>query len=70
MSDVEKKMDVKDILDAINKVNDKNVYAVYVPSLKTDVMFREMNTKQEKMLIKTIVDSPVYNTEFTLLVKM
>ena len=64
MSEVEKSMNVKDVLDAINKVNNKNVYPIYIPSLKDDVMFREMNTKQEKMLIKTIVDSPVYNTAF------
>lgn len=64
MSEVEKTVDVKDVLDAIKRVNDNNVYSVYVPSLKKDVLFREINTRQEKMLIKTIVDSPVYNTEF------
>lgn len=64
MSNEVKKMDVQDILDAINEANDKNVYSVYVPSLKRDVLFRELNTGQEKMLIKSVVDNPVYNTEF------
>jgi len=55
---------LNDILNAINEVNNKNIYPVYVPSLKKDVLFREMTTGQEKMLIKTIVDNPVYNSEF------
>ena len=38
----------------------------WVPSLKRDVRFTEIDTNQQKRLIKSIVDSPVYNTEFIL----
>lgn len=55
---------LSDILDAISNINDKNVYPVFIPSLDANVMFRELSTKQEKMLVKTIVDNPVYNSEF------
>lgn len=53
-----------DVLGAIGKVQDKNVYPVFIPSLDTNVMFKEMTTSQEKMIIKTIVDNPIYNSEF------
>lgn len=55
---------LNDVLDAIKNVQDKNVYPVFIPSLQKSVMFKELTTKQEKMLVKTIVDSPVYNSEF------
>lgn len=35
-----------------------------VPSLKREVPFDEINTSQQKRLVKSIIDSPVYNTEF------
>lgn len=35
-----------------------------VPSLKRDVPFSEINTSQQKRLVKSVLDSPVYNTEF------
>lgn len=55
---------LQDVLGAIKSVQDKNVYPVYIPKLQRNVMFKELNTKQEKMLVKTIVDSPIYNSEF------
>ena len=55
---------INDILGTIKDIQDKNVYPVYIPSLKKNVMFKEMTTKQEKTLVKTIVDSPIYNSEF------
>lgn len=55
---------INDILGTIKDIQDKNVYPVYIPSLKKNVMFKEMTTKQEKCLVKTIVDNPIYNSEF------
>ena len=49
---------LNDVLGAIKNVQDKNVYPVFIPSLQKTVMFKEMNTGQEKMIVKTIVDSP------------
>lgn len=55
---------INDILGTIKGIQDKNVYPVYIPSLKKNIMFKEMTTKQEKVLVKTVVDSPIYNSEF------
>lgn len=35
-----------------------------IPSLKKEVPFNEINTSQQKRLVKSVIDSPVYNTEF------
>ena len=55
-------------IDQINKIirrKDIAYAAQYtVPSLKRDVPFNEINTSQQKRLVKSIIDSPVYNTEF------
>jgi hypothetical protein len=55
---------VTEVLDAIKSIQDNNVYSVFIPSLQKSLLFKEMTTKQEKMIVKTIVDSPVYNSEF------
>jgi hypothetical protein len=57
-------VNLQDALDALKGVQSENVYPVYIPSLKKNVMFKEMTTKQEKAIVKTIIDSPVYNSEF------
>ena len=56
--------DVKDILGLMNRVNETFAYEVWIPSLNKNVMFRELNTSQQKRLIKSVIDSPIYNTEF------
>jgi len=55
---------INNALDLINRANESFCYEVWVPSLKRNVMFREINTSQQKRLIKSIIDSPIYNTEF------
>jgi hypothetical protein len=55
---------LEDVLGMMDRVNEVFSYEVWVPSLKKNVMFREINTNQQKRLIKAIIDSPVYNTEF------
>lgn len=55
-------------LDQINKIIKRKdvAYASHytIPSLKKDVPFNEINTSQQKRLVKSVIDSPVYNTEF------
>lgn len=55
---------LEDILGMMDRVNEVFSYEIWVPSLKKNVMFREINTNQQKRLIKAIIDSPIYNTEF------
>jgi hypothetical protein len=55
---------INDILKIVNRANETFVYEIFVPSLAKNVMFREINTAQQKRLLKAVIDSPVYNTEF------
>ena len=55
---------MNDILSTMDHLNGKNVYPVYIPSLKRNVMFKEMTTGQEKTIVKTIIDDPIYNSGF------
>jgi hypothetical protein len=59
-----KQGNINDLINIINKANDTFAYSIYVPSLEREVMFREINTAQQKKLVKSVIDSPVFNTEF------
>lgn len=59
-----KQANINDLINIINKANDTFAYSIYVPSLDKEVMFREINTSQQKKLVKSVIDSPVFNTEF------
>ena len=54
--------------DQINKIIKRKdiAYASHysIPSLKRTLLFNEINTSQQKRLVKSVIDSPVYNTEF------
>lgn len=59
------KADIKQFLTALDQTNSKNyAFHIYVPSLEREVPFLQINTAQQKTLIKSIIDSPIYNTEF------
>jgi len=55
---------VNDILNMMNRASEVFSYEIFIPSLNRNIMFREMNTSQQKRLLKAIIDSPAYNTEF------
>ncbi len=61
---VEQTFKIEDVLNIVKKVNDTFAYEVFIPSLNKSILFREINTSQQKRLIKSIIDSPVFNTEF------
>lgn len=56
------KLELNNILGMID--SNTYTYEVYIPSLRRNVMFKELNTSQQKRLIKSLVDSPIYNTQF------
>jgi len=60
----EKTGSLNDILKMVNRANETFAYEVFVPSLNKNVMFREINTSQQKRILKAVIDSPAYNTEF------
>lgn len=59
------KVDIKNFLSVLDQTNSKNyAFHVYIPSLQKELPFLQINTAQQKTLIKSIIDSPIYNTEF------
>lgn len=57
-------LNISEINNIISKAKETFAYEVWIPSLQRNVMFREITTGQQKRLLKAIIDSPVYNTEF------
>jgi len=55
---------IEDILKIMNRANETFAYEIFIPSLKRPMPFREISTGQQKRLLKAVIDSPVYNTEF------
>lgn len=60
---------VTDILKLMNRASEGFAYEIFIPSLDRNVMFRQINTSQQKRLLKAIIDSPAYNTEFIFALK-
>ena len=60
---------IDDILKVMDKANSSFTYGVWVPSLDKEVQFKELKTAHQKMIVKTIIDSPVYNTQFIVIMQ-
>jgi len=60
---------IDDILKVMDKANSSFTYGVWVPSLDKEVQFKELKTEHQKMIVKTIIDSPVYNTQFIVIMQ-
>lgn len=58
------KLNVDQMLDIINRCEISYASNIWVPSLKRDVKFAEINTSQQKRLIKSGIDSSVFNIDF------
>jgi hypothetical protein len=56
--------DVKDIIDLIQGLDNETNFNFFIPSLQKEIKFKQLTTEQLKRLLKTVIDSPVYNTEF------
>jgi hypothetical protein len=55
---------IQDVLQLLKDLDNTNSFEVYLPSLQKAVKFKQLNTEQLKKLLKTIIDSPIHNTEF------
>jgi hypothetical protein len=58
--------DISNIISLLQDIDIKTNFTVFIPSLRAEVNFKQLTTEQLKRLLKTVVDSPVYNAEFTL----
>jgi hypothetical protein len=59
----ENNTNVNDILNALDDIRNKTTYAIYIPSKKREHMFKEISTAQEKRLVKSIIDNPIFGTQ-------
>jgi len=57
---------VNDIINLLQAVEQETSFNVFVPSLQKNVKFKPLSTEQLKRILKTVVDSPIYSTEFTI----
>lgn len=55
---------VQDVLQLLKDLDKNNSFEVYLPSLQKNTHFKQLNTEQLKKLLKTIIDSPIHNSEF------
>lgn len=58
--------DISNIISLLQDIDIKTNFTVFVPSLRAEVSFKQLTTEQLKRLLKTVVDSPIYNAEFTI----
>lgn len=58
--------EVKDIINLLQELDISTSFNVFVPSQQKEAKFKQLTTEQLKRLLKTIIDSPIYNTEFIL----
>jgi len=58
--------DVQNILSALKDLDSQTSFKVFVPSLNKELNFKQISIKQLKQLLKCVIDSPVYTTEYIL----
>jgi hypothetical protein len=56
----------KSILEALKELDEQNSFKLEIPSLQKEVSFKQLSTEQLKSILKTVVDSPIYNSQFIL----
>lgn len=55
---------LNDVLQILKDLDKTSSFEVYLPSLQRTALFKQINTEQLKKLIKTVIDSPIHNSEF------
>ncbi len=58
--------EIKDIISLIKDLDANTNFDVEIPSQQKAIKFKQLTTEQLKRLLKTIIDSPIYSTEFIL----
>jgi hypothetical protein len=53
---------IKDIINLLQGLDQETTFNLFIPSLQKEVPFKQLTTEQLKRILKTVVDSPVYNT--------
>jgi len=58
--------DIKTILSTLNAITEKNSFDVYIPSLKREVKFKPLSTKQQQSFYSCAIDTIPFNTRFVI----
>src|SRR4051812_27819585 len=58
--------DINNIMSVLDTINKENTLSFYVPSVKRSVSFKGITTGQQKSLLETAVDNPVFQTRFVI----
>ena len=56
--------EIKDFLSALKELDQTTGFDIFIPSLQKEVKFKQLTTEQLKSILKTVVDSPIYNSQF------
>lgn len=54
----------KSLLEALKELDQLNTFSLEIPSLGKEISFKQLSTEQLKSILKTVVDSPIYNSQF------
>jgi hypothetical protein len=54
------------ILSSLEALEKSSGYNVFIPTQNTEQQFKVLTTEQLKELLKTVIDTPIYNTQFVL----
>jgi hypothetical protein len=57
---------IQNVIQLIKELDKSSSFETYIPSLNKNIKFKQLNTEQLKRLLKSVIDSPIYNTEFIL----
>jgi len=55
---------VQDVIQLLKNLDLSSAYDIFLPSLQKTAKFKQLNAEQLKRLLKTVIDSPLYNSEF------
>jgi len=57
---------VNNIISLLQQLDTNSSFLIFIPSLNQEVKFKQLTTQQLKRLLRTVFDTQLYNTDFTL----
>jgi len=57
---------INELVATLNAITDKNIFEIYIPSLKRTVKFRPLTAKQQRAFYTCVNEKTVFNTQFIL----
>ena len=57
-------LDFNQAISSLEQISNSFVVDVWIPSLKRDILFKQLDAKQQKEILSSVMDTSVYNTSF------